>query len=66
MQFIQDQVATQQADNQLPPPVVPFLINPALAGNTPWDFATPTGLNIYLAALQPLVPQYGEDEEGLG
>ena len=38
------------------PPVVPFLVNPTLAGDTSWDFATGTGVKIYLAAVQPMMP----------
>jgi hypothetical protein len=60
-QHVQQLVQAQLAAAQ-PPPQVPFLINPAGAGNAAWDLTSGTGLKIYLAAIEAIEPPYDGEE----
>ncbi|CAB9508478.1 unknown protein [Seminavis robusta] len=48
-----------------PAPPVPFAVNPAGAGNAPWDFTSPTGLKIFIASTTPLSVTYDGKEDTL-
>lgn len=74
-QQVQAQVAAQQAAQQAAaaaaaaaaPAVtqaaqVPFMLNPALAGNEAWDLMSSTGLKIHMAAIAPIVPAHAGEE----
>ncbi|CAB9517450.1 hypothetical protein SEMRO_857_G211730.1 [Seminavis robusta] len=48
-----------------PPPPVAFAINPAGAGNLPWDFTSVTGLKIFIASTTPFKVLYDGNQTGL-
>ncbi|CAB9531199.1 hypothetical protein SEMRO_3320_G346710.1 [Seminavis robusta] len=48
-----------------PPPPVAFAINPAGAGNQPWDFTSATGLKIFIASTTPFKILYDGNQTGL-
>ena len=65
------QLIQQQAQNQvqarqgqpMQPQAPPFLLNPALVNNNPWDLTSSTGLKIYLAAVDSFATQCDGSEE---